>query len=284
MRDDLPAAAWSQLAQARDWARTGSLAVIGAGIVVVVALEAGFDNPARGLAGIGVVTLSLVAVGRAAGLRLAPNRRPVRENVVILGAGDVGQLLARKVRRHPEYGITLLGFVDSPPKRWRSDVRDVPVLGPFENLTSIVRTFAVDRVIVAFSQIRDDEILARSRALLDLKVRVDVVPRMFEVIGPQSGLAGIEGIPLVSIVPRTPSAACVRLKRAIDIVGASIGLALGAPVFIWAAWRIPARPPGPCCSGRRASESTCGNSRCSSSAPCGRTRMRRLTEPISSSR
>jgi exopolysaccharide biosynthesis polyprenyl glycosylphosphotransferase len=245
MRDDLPAAAASEPEPVRDWPRIGLLAVIGAGIVVVVVGEAAVDNPAHSLAGIGVVMLALIAVGRAAGLRLAPNRRPAREKVVILGAGDVGQLVARKVLRHPEYGITLVGFVDSPPKRWRSDVRDVPVLGPFENLISIVRTFAVDRVIVAFSQIRDDDIPAQARTLLDLNVRVDVVPRMFEVIGPQSGLPEIEGIPLVGIAPRTRSAVCVRIKRTIDIVGASIGLVLAAPVFIWAAWRIPRETPGP---------------------------------------
>jgi exopolysaccharide biosynthesis polyprenyl glycosylphosphotransferase len=245
MRDDLPVAARREPEQVRAWARAGSLAVIGAGIIVFVAREAGVDTPAHSLAEFGIVTLALVAVGRAGGLRLAPHRRLHRENVVILGAGDVGQLVARKVLRHPEYGITLVGFVDSPPKRWRSDVRDVPVLGPFENLISIVRTLAVDRVIVAFSLIRDDEILARARALLDLNVRVDVVPRMFEVIGPQSGLADIEGIPLVGIMPRTRSAVSIRVKRAIDVLGASVGLVLAAPVFIWAAWRIPRETPGP---------------------------------------
>jgi len=245
MRNDLPAAARSEPEQVRDWARAASIAVIGAGLIVVVVWEAGTADAAHSLLGMGIATLALVAVGRAAGLRLGPTRRPLPENVVILGAGDVGQLVARKLLRHPEYGITLLGFVDSAPKRWRSDVRDVPVLGPFEDLVSIVRAFAVNRVIVAFSQVRDDEVLGRARALLDLNVRVDIVPRMFEVMGPQSGLSDVEGIPLVGIMPRTRSAVCARLKRVIDVLGASIGLVIAAPVFVWAAWRIPRETPGP---------------------------------------
>jgi lipopolysaccharide/colanic/teichoic acid biosynthesis glycosyltransferase len=119
------------------------------------------------------------------------------------------------------------------------------VLGPFEDLVSIVRAFAVDRVIVAFSQIRDDEILGSARALLNMNVRVDVVPRLFEVIGPRSGLPHVEGVPLVGIVPRPRSAVSVRLKRAIDVVIASIGLVVAAPLFAWAAWRIPRETPGP---------------------------------------
>jgi lipopolysaccharide/colanic/teichoic acid biosynthesis glycosyltransferase len=35
------------------------------------------------------------------------------------------------------------------------------------------------------------------------------------------------------------------VKRAIDVLGASLGLALAAPVFLWAAWRIPRETPGP---------------------------------------
>ena len=41
---------------------------------------------------------------------------------VIVGAGDVGQLIARKLIRHPEYGINVVGFVDAHPKVRRADL------------------------------------------------------------------------------------------------------------------------------------------------------------------
>jgi lipopolysaccharide/colanic/teichoic acid biosynthesis glycosyltransferase len=113
------------------------------------------------------------------------------------------------------------------------------------DLVSIVRGLAVDRVIVAFSRENDQETLEQVRPLVGLDVNVDVVPRMFELIGPKAGLADIEGIPLVSISPRSRSATALRMKRAIDVVGASIGLILTAPLFVWAAWRIPRESPGP---------------------------------------
>ena len=37
------------------------------------------------------------------------------QNTIIVGAGDVGQLVARKLLQHPEYGINLVGFVDTQP-------------------------------------------------------------------------------------------------------------------------------------------------------------------------
>ena len=54
-------------------------------------------------------------VRSAASPRAALARRPIAylQNAVIVGAGDVGQLVARKILQHPEYGINLVGFVDA---------------------------------------------------------------------------------------------------------------------------------------------------------------------------
>jgi hypothetical protein len=36
-----------------------------------------------------------------------------------VGAGDVGQLAARKLQHHPEYGLRLEGLVDDRPRSRR---------------------------------------------------------------------------------------------------------------------------------------------------------------------
>jgi len=198
---------------------------------------------------VGVAALSAVAVALAALAITTSRTRAARRNhpdrAVIVGAGDVGQLVARKLLRHPEYGIDLVGFVDRPPKRWRRDVDGVPILGQAGELLSIIGERGIDRVIVAFSTIRDEEMLGAVRAVVGRHVRVDVVPRLFEIIGPDSRLPHLEGIPLISITRRRRSAVATWAKRAIDVVGASVGLVVAAPLFLWAAWRIPRETPGP---------------------------------------
>jgi len=188
---------------------------------------------------------TLATAGRAASRAFTRRCDEYAQSAVIVGAGDVGQLVARKLLRHPEYGIRLVGFVDAPPKRWRPDVAGVPVLGAIEDLASIVNQLAVGRVIVAFSNHRDQETLTRLRPLVGLNVRVDVVTRMFEMVGPGARLLNVEGIPLVSISPRRRSIVSPRVKRAIDVVGAMVGLIVTAPLFLWAWWRIPRESPGP---------------------------------------
>jgi exopolysaccharide biosynthesis polyprenyl glycosylphosphotransferase len=229
-----------------EWVSIVRLMVIGTWVVLAIAWVARVEQPETArLVVFAAIAVTLAASGRAGARALARRRRAYVQTAVIVGAGEVGQLVARKLLRHPEYGMHLIGFVDTPPKRWRRDIVPVPLLGPVDDLAAIVRRFAVDRVIVAFSKRNDNDVLAQVRPLAAVGVHVDVVPRMFEIIGPDHGLPDVEGIPLLSISPRTPSALSLRVKRAIDVAGAALGLVLTAPVFLWAAWRIPRETPGP---------------------------------------
>ena len=230
----------------QEWVSLKYLAAIGTVAFLMFALATGFDQATREDLGVlSVSAIAFVAAGRITTRALAGGRDGHAQRAVIVGAGEVGQLVARKLLRHPEYGIKLVGFVDTPPEQWRPEVAQIPVLGVIDDLASIVGKLDVDRVIVAFSRNNDQDTLARVRPLVGLNVHVDMVPRMFEMIGPNAALPNIEGIPLVSVSPRARSAASLRVKRAIDIAGASVGLILAAPLFLWAAWRIPRESPGP---------------------------------------
>jgi exopolysaccharide biosynthesis polyprenyl glycosylphosphotransferase len=150
---------------------------------------------------------------------------------LILGAGDVGQTIARKLLQHPEYGINLVGFVDTRPKERRDDLEHLTVVGTSSELRDVVRLLDVERVIVAFSTDADAETLQLIRTLKDLDVQVDVVPRLYELVYPGVGLHTVEGIPLVGLPQLRLSRSSQMLKRGLDLVVASVAIVLLAPFF-----------------------------------------------------
>jgi exopolysaccharide biosynthesis polyprenyl glycosylphosphotransferase len=157
----------------------------------------------------------------------------------------VGQLVARKLSHHPEYGINLVGFVDIHPKKARRDLGELRMLGGPDALPEIVRRFDIERVIVAFSTERDEETLNVVRTLKTLDVQVDIVPRLFEAVGPRVGIHAVEGMPLVGLPPAKPSQSSLFVKRVLDLVLASAALVVTAPLFAYIAWRIKRDSPGP---------------------------------------
>jgi exopolysaccharide biosynthesis polyprenyl glycosylphosphotransferase len=167
------------------------------------------------------------------------------QNAVIVGAGDIGQLVARKLLQHHEYGINVVGFIDDQPKGRRGDLGMLSVLGGPERLPEVIELLDVERVIVAFSNEPDQRTLDLIRSLRELDVHIDVVPRLFEVLGSTATIHDVEGLPLVGLPPVRLSRSSRVMKRGLDIVVAGTALLLFAPLFAFVAWRIKRDSAGP---------------------------------------
>jgi exopolysaccharide biosynthesis polyprenyl glycosylphosphotransferase len=173
-------------------------------------------------------------------------RRPAYiQNTIIVGAGRVGQLIARKYLQHPEYGIRLVGFVDDRPRERRDDLGDLTLLGSPSELPGLVDAYGVERVVIAFSNIREEDQLDLVRMLRESNVQTDVVPRLYEVVPPNVNVHGVEGLPLVNLPPFRMARSSVYLKRSFDIVVSFLSLVLLAPVFVALAVLIKLDSSGP---------------------------------------
>jgi exopolysaccharide biosynthesis polyprenyl glycosylphosphotransferase len=222
------------------------LVTVGAFLLIIVSWLTGVAYPNLDkLAGFWAAAVTFIVVARAVA-RAICRRSPIYlQNTVVVGAGDVGQLVARKLKMHSEYGINLVGLVDAAPRDLRADLDGIKVLGTPDALPDLVRALDVDRVVIAFSDAPHERTLDLMRALRDLDVQIDVVPRLFEGVGPHVKLYTLEGMPILGLptVKRFPFSR--QIKRAMDITGALVGLALSAPIFAYAAWRIRRESPGP---------------------------------------
>jgi exopolysaccharide biosynthesis polyprenyl glycosylphosphotransferase len=191
------------------------------------------------------LAIALVTTFRAGARAFCRRRIAYVQNAVIVGAGEVGQLVARKLLQHPEYGINLVGFLDVEPKERRSDLEHLILLGPPEHLPRVVRAFDVERVMFAFSKDSHEDTLSLIRSVKDLDVQVDIVPRLFEIVGQEMSIHTVEGIPLMGLPPLRLSRSSRLLKRVVDLVITAISLVALAPLFAFIALRIKMDSPGP---------------------------------------
>jgi len=147
--------------------------------------------------------------------------------------------------RHPEYGLNVVGFVDDFPKERREDLDHLTLLGPLERLPGLVRVFDIERVVIAFSQDSHERTLELIRSLKNLDVQIDVVPRLFELVGPNFDMHSVEGIPLLGLPPPHLSRSSRMLKRWFDLALTIPGLLVLTPVFAVIAFVIKRDSPGP---------------------------------------
>ena len=190
----------------------------------------------------------VVIAGRVGARALASRTATYVQNTVIVGAGDVGQLIApqdpaaprvrhqpRRVRRRRARSSRA---TTSATSRCWAIAEDSP---------SSCGTLDVERVMVAFS--RRDATRTRStlvRSLRDLDVQIDIVPRLFEAVGPSVGHPRDRG-PAADGPPVRPDHAHVQLvKRTFDIaVGSAILLVLIVAAVRVIAIAVRRDSPGP---------------------------------------
>ena len=166
-----------------------------------------------------------------AGRQLADKaRRSAPERVLLLGSGEVARLVVDLVDRHPERGFEIVGCVDDEGA-WIEGI-DPPLLGRVEDLREVVGANQVDRVVVAFTTGSDDRVLGALRACDSVGVDIDVVPRLFDLVGPVPTVEALGGMGLLSVRGRRAGAIARIAKRTLDIVVSATALVLLSPVML----------------------------------------------------
>jgi exopolysaccharide biosynthesis polyprenyl glycosylphosphotransferase len=180
------------------------------------------------------------------GARALVRRRTTPERILLVGAGQVAALVARKIESHPEYGSRIVGYVhDDGDLLHAESMGDLPCLGSLADFERACRDADVERVIVAFSSAQHERLLDVIRLSKRLRMKISVVPRLFEVIGASVEIDQVEGMTLLGVRGLQRTTSTLALKRAMDIAGAAAGLVLLSPLLALIALAIKLTSPGP---------------------------------------
>ena len=177
----------------------------------------------------GPLTVVLATLARAA-TRAAVGRVAGPEAALLVGEGRMARVLAAKLKAHAEYGSKVVGVLggglaDGPP------THGLPMLGPLERLDQVVAEYRVGRVIVAPGSIDDSELEALLQRCRDLLLKVSLLPKLSDVLGPAVEIDDVEGVAVLGINPPWLPRSSRALKRVMDLVLAIVTLVLALPLL-----------------------------------------------------
>jgi FlaA1/EpsC-like NDP-sugar epimerase len=168
----------------------------------------------------GLLTLALLVgvrvVTRAAyerPLSAYRGRRDAR-SVLIVGAGDGGRLLLREILRNPGLGYRPVGFIDDDPRKLRSRIDRISVLGSTEDLPRVLEDVEPDEVLIAVPSAPGTMRARVVRACRERGVPVRTMPTVFELL--QNGgrlMRQVRDVRVEDVLGREP----VRME--IELVG-----------------------------------------------------------------
>ena len=171
----------------------------------------------------------------------------LRQRAIVIGWSEEFEKAYRIFRDSPDRPFEVCGIISPPgeklPEERHSDLR---VIGRYEDLPLLLRMQICDVVLVANLNHHTNELIQLSALCEKEMVEFKLVPTWFRVLLSGLDLESISGMPVLGI-SRLPlhSALNQYVKRAVDIFGALVGLAISAPLIGLFGLLIYLESPGP---------------------------------------
>jgi FlaA1/EpsC-like NDP-sugar epimerase len=127
------------------------------------------------------------------------------KEVLVVGAGDAGQLTIREMQRNRQLGYTPIGVIDDDPRKKNLRIHGVRVLGTTAELAHILRDNKPDEVLIAIPS-ASGEVRQRIVTLTrEGNVPVKTLPGLYELISGETDLATqIRPVQVEDVLGREP--------------------------------------------------------------------------------
>ena len=111
------------------------------------------------------------------------------KEVLVVGAGDAGQLVIREMQRNGQLGYTPIGLIDDDPRKKNLRIHGVRVLGTTHDLPRILRDNRPDELILAIPSASGEMRQRIVNVTREGNVPVKTLPGLYELIADDTNLA-----------------------------------------------------------------------------------------------
>lgn len=165
-------------------------------------------------------------------------------NVIIIGAGKSGKLLAEKLIFENYYGMKIVGFLDDNIECGTDVFKYIKCVGKIEDLSYQVKELNVDEIIIAIDNIGYEKLMNLIDTCNRLDKSVKLTSQLFNIVPEKIVTETYSGIPVVDISPRINKNLNYIYKRVFDYVLSFLGLIILSPVFLIIAVLVKHSSPG----------------------------------------
>jgi len=130
--------------------------------------------------------------------------REQNKRVLVIGAGDAGTMIVREMLRHPESGLTPVGYLDDDPGKWNTTFVGYPVFGPVKRLAAVARGQSVDEILIAIPSVMGDTIRSILETVRKTGVPARIIPGIWEVLSGKVSISQIRDVEVEDLLNRDP--------------------------------------------------------------------------------
>jgi FlaA1/EpsC-like NDP-sugar epimerase len=131
-------------------------------------------------------------------------KREEKINVLIVGAGDLGEQVLRAIKSSPQSQYLPIGFVDDDPTREGILIHGLKVLGKIKDIPKIAKENSIEEIIIALpygsKEIKEAVEVGRKAKIKKIKI----LPSIGDLISGEIPLAKLKDIEIEDLLGREP--------------------------------------------------------------------------------
>lgn len=124
--------------------------------------------------------------------------------VIVMGAGDAGTMIVRELRRNPQIGMDVIGFLDDDPAKLHMRIHGIPVLGNRHDIPDMVKRYGLRWVIIAMPAASGKAIRDIMHICEDANVQARTMPGIYELLDGKVSVNQLRSIQIEDLLRREP--------------------------------------------------------------------------------
>ncbi|ACB86060.1 polysaccharide biosynthesis protein [Natranaerobius thermophilus] len=128
-----------------------------------------------------------------------------RKNVLIVGAGDAGNMALKELNQHQlDLSVNIVGFLDDDQEKQGCRVNGVKVLGSTDELVKISKKKDVDEVVIAMPSAPQQVIRYLIKTCSDYSIKTKIIPAVHDLISGRVSINHLREVEIEDLLKRDP--------------------------------------------------------------------------------
>ena len=192
-----------------------------------------------------IALLYLLRVEVLGRMYLKLKNRHFKKNILIVGNGKPGRLLAAKFAFEDPLGINIVGFVEDSKSVGEEIINGKKILGKMDNIKELVNENKVDEILIAQETTDYNELVNLMERCHVADTNIKITSSLFNIIPQKLYTEKYANISVINVSQNYKNINNLALKRVFDIIGSIFGLFLLSPFLMLIALLIKFTSKGP---------------------------------------
>lgn len=137
-------------------------------------------------------------------LRAKKDDARIEKRVMLIGAGNAGQMILRDIRNTKEIDEKVYCFIDDDENKWDRYIDDVPVFGGRDRIMEAVDKFKIEKIYVALPSARPEDKREILRICNETSCELMNLPGMYQLYTGQVSVSKMKPIQIEDLLGRDP--------------------------------------------------------------------------------